>query len=445
MGGEHGDRMTDRRNRMIIRPPGGKPRRAPRVADAQTVQDTSLTKEVEAAYRKMLAELGLTEKSFEKMVEKLRASAKGIPRDDLYVEVGAEIMAQIVLEELVGSGDLTAGQEGSLYLDSFPAIGEVKGVIEAFIGEDLVTGEEIPTWARVVNVVLPFLDELVDAGRYTIKAISAVMKLMKNPFRVVSRTFAFSSVIYMSILKGVPVKTVLKSRYEMSAIADVKPAAKGSDLPVGTAVGESRTAQKGRTGGRGRGKKKTRSGGKRSPTKTAAIKKKIADIKKLGKTKGFQNLKKNKVIAGKRKLPRGRPSQYQMKHNGGIPYEVLAKLKNGDDVWLDGVLASDKAKDKVMIIETKWSNPYLKDVQESGHFVFWDDFRKGNNKGKSDQLKRLLQLVIENQQDISHIKLVVANVDVAGFIKSNVEPIADELAISEELLDEILVVTSPIE
>ena len=41
----------------------------------------------------------------------------------------------------------------SMGLDLLPGIGTVKGVIEGITGRDLVTGEELPWWARVLGVV----------------------------------------------------------------------------------------------------------------------------------------------------------------------------------------------------------------------------------------------------------------------------------------------------
>lgn len=39
----------------------------------------------------------------------------------------------------------------SLYLDFLPVIGDIKGMIEAATGKDLITGENLPNWVRAVN------------------------------------------------------------------------------------------------------------------------------------------------------------------------------------------------------------------------------------------------------------------------------------------------------
>src|SRR5262245_3176692 len=56
----------------------------------------------------------------------------------------------------------------SMGLDFLPGIGTVKGVIEGITGRDLVTGEELPWWARVLGVVpgLGAIDNIIrDASK----------------------------------------------------------------------------------------------------------------------------------------------------------------------------------------------------------------------------------------------------------------------------------------
>jgi hypothetical protein len=51
----------------------------------------------------------------------------------------------------------------SLVLDFVPVVGDVKGVVEAFTGEDLLTGEELEPWERALGLI-PLLP-LSDVGR----------------------------------------------------------------------------------------------------------------------------------------------------------------------------------------------------------------------------------------------------------------------------------------
>ena len=59
----------------------------------------------------------------------------------------------------------------SIGLDFVPVVGQVKGVIEAITGRDMITGEKLETWERAMNLV-PFgaigkvgkLGDILDAG-----------------------------------------------------------------------------------------------------------------------------------------------------------------------------------------------------------------------------------------------------------------------------------------
>jgi hypothetical protein len=58
----------------------------------------------------------------------------------------------------------------SIGLDFIPVVGQVKGVIEAITGRDMITGEKLETWERAMNLV-PFglgkvskIADIVDAG-----------------------------------------------------------------------------------------------------------------------------------------------------------------------------------------------------------------------------------------------------------------------------------------
>lgn len=52
----------------------------------------------------------------------------------------------------------------SLGLDLAPVVGDIKGIIEAVIGRDLITGQKLPVWQRVLGAV-PVLGRLGDLGK----------------------------------------------------------------------------------------------------------------------------------------------------------------------------------------------------------------------------------------------------------------------------------------
>jgi hypothetical protein len=62
----------------------------------------------------------------------------------------------------------------SLALDFVPVVGDVKGVVEAVTGRDLLTGEELEPWERALGLIplvpgtrlLGLTDEVVDLGRH---------------------------------------------------------------------------------------------------------------------------------------------------------------------------------------------------------------------------------------------------------------------------------------
>jgi hypothetical protein len=60
----------------------------------------------------------------------------------------------------------------SIGLDLLPGVGTLKGIIEAFTGRDLVTGDELEWWERILGIV-PVAGVFTGAGRGAAKAIDA--------------------------------------------------------------------------------------------------------------------------------------------------------------------------------------------------------------------------------------------------------------------------------
>lgn len=72
------------------------------------------------------------------------------------------------------------GQTVSLVLDFLPVIGTVKGLIEAYTGKDLITGDEIPAWARVLNVGLA----AIPVARAVLKVTRLAAKVAQSGARI---------------------------------------------------------------------------------------------------------------------------------------------------------------------------------------------------------------------------------------------------------------------
>ena len=65
----------------------------------------------------------------------------------------------------------------SLMIDFVPIVGQVKTVAEAIIGRDLITGEDLPTWARGLNLLLAIIPEakgIFSSGRAGLSTLARV-------------------------------------------------------------------------------------------------------------------------------------------------------------------------------------------------------------------------------------------------------------------------------
>jgi len=65
----------------------------------------------------------------------------------------------------------------SLMINFVPIVGQVKAVAEAIIGRDLITGEELPTWARGLNLLLAIIPEakgIFSSGRAGLSILARV-------------------------------------------------------------------------------------------------------------------------------------------------------------------------------------------------------------------------------------------------------------------------------
>lgn len=84
--------------------------------------------------------------------------------------------AQAAIAASVGLTMLAIGL--SIFLDFVPVVGEVKGVIQAITGRDLITGQELSTWERAIGL-LPVGGALLTVGILASKEARAVSQLAR--------------------------------------------------------------------------------------------------------------------------------------------------------------------------------------------------------------------------------------------------------------------------
>jgi hypothetical protein len=63
----------------------------------------------------------------------------------------------------------------SMLLDFVPIVGQLKGLIEGIVGEDLITGEELATWQRGLGILLAVIPEakgIFSAGKAGVRALA---------------------------------------------------------------------------------------------------------------------------------------------------------------------------------------------------------------------------------------------------------------------------------
>lgn len=79
------------------------------------------------------------------------------------------------LEDLFGEIVDKAPVVFSLALDFVPIVGQLKGLVEGIVGEDLITGEELADWQRGLSILLAVLPEakgVFSAGRAGVRALA---------------------------------------------------------------------------------------------------------------------------------------------------------------------------------------------------------------------------------------------------------------------------------
>jgi hypothetical protein len=153
----------------------------------------------------------------------------------------------------------------SIAMDFVPAAGLLKGIAEAALGRDLLTGEELPLWARVVGAGLSFLPfakgvfsmakggiRIVSrADREGIRRLAALAYLLRDkvePRQLYQLTKQLSAVSEesLSVAARIPADRALTAG-QKAAVADI---VRIVDAPAGDATRLSRSASGVIEGGR---------------------------------------------------------------------------------------------------------------------------------------------------------------------------------------------------
>ncbi|WP_457584821.1 pre-toxin TG domain-containing protein [Ensifer canadensis] len=349
----------------------------------------------------------------------------------------------------------------SLALDFMPVIGNIKGLIEAYTGRDLITGDKIPDWARCLNVALAVLPgagaawKAIRAGlkaaqRGSKAAVKAILPLAMvvavgratpaESIQIIKNVASLNETALRTAAKeaekvGGGVLSASKAQDEavrelgrvLSAdqVADIEKAIsqKAAKAPTAQAPSTARAATGpalpepkpqvpgmpgavpgagagGSGGGAGR-RPKAKPKGRIGPKALSA-----AEKTKAYRDVGFQ---RSKMGPNDQYKPWGR---YQVTKTGKN-YEQSAKLKDGREVRIDDLEINKAAPETLNLVDYKHSKEVteIADILKKSKNKYDDDFFKeleksGHWRGfadKIDQFLRQAQLVLENSKSLGQI------------------------------------------
>jgi hypothetical protein len=213
-----------------------------------------------AEYKIMLAEAGITEQEFEILVQYIRETSQVnkelkrhnkpeihpsemdleqrilaarpqtprfpgtldtrgynigiIPRTELageYIGTGVINFTEALIEYFWEHPDAAL----SLVLDFLPVIGELKAGIEAIYGRDLITGEEIPTWARALGATIA----VIPAAKGIMKLTSLGGKLVRRAGSMVRKLAPIAVVAALSYKAPAEAIRLMKNVAELDEAA----------------------------------------------------------------------------------------------------------------------------------------------------------------------------------------------------------------------------------
>ncbi|MFQ6242563.1 pre-toxin TG domain-containing protein [Sinorhizobium meliloti] len=446
----------------------------------------------EADFKKLLLDAGLTEKEFEIVVvyareqfysgvrlseevleDRIRALHPPPPRfpgtvDPRGYNVGLMPRTQVTFDFFLSAAQECLkpqnflecfGTALSLALDFMPVIGNIKGLIEAYTGRDLITGDKIPDWARCLNVALAVLPgagaawKAIRAGlRAAQRGSKAAVKAVL-PIAMVVAVAKATPAESMQIIKNVAslnetaLRTAAKEAEKVGGgvlsaskaqdaavrelsrvlspdqIADIEKAisqkaakATAAEAPAtakaATAPAPSKPQVPGMPGAvPGAGSGGGGGGAGRRPRKKPKGKTAPRALSAAEKTKAYKDVgfEPKDMPQGDQYKPWGRYQVGKTKKN----YEQAAKLKDGREVRIDDLEINKTAPETLNMVDYKHSKEvteiadilkksknqyddvFFKELEKSGH---WQGFAD-----KIDQFLRQAQLILENPKALARI------------------------------------------
>jgi hypothetical protein len=350
----------------------------------------------------------------------------------------------------------------SLFLDFLPVIGEIKGLVEAIIGRDLITGDELPTWARVLGAAtaaIPAAQVGWKIARLSTKVARRTASLAAKALAPIALVVAFGHHTPAEALRLLKYtaeldETALKLAYKEAAaargalpatrlqekaaqdlskllvaedVAELERAAAGKAAkPVPDAAAPAPPAKKlpempdtlpagaGGTGSAGRkpkGKPKPKPKPKRIPPVEGH-----AAYKVLEKVIKHKKLLSDSFMASEAGEFQLAVTGVRYEYVGMLQKGITEKLKKGGTVAMDGLRKSETDASKLDIVDAKWGDlnnqiaekygdeldrADIEAIMRSGHVLGYD--------GKLDHLRRLATFALENAKQIGRIKLLCNN------------------------------------
>lgn len=357
------------------------------------------------------------------------------------------LQAAAFVTPIVPIVDALAGAALSILLDFVPIIGEIKMVVETAIGRDLVTGDKLALWERLLGPI----GHAVGHARKIAKGLAAAAKVMRSVatvtrLRVGVRLLAplLALVAHMKAPPAEVLRIVDRlAQVDVVALRVAKAeaeAARGGALAMSRAQGaalhdasallradEVAQVQRGQTrmaaasdgvgpkpplkgteaaddvalpagaGGKGQGRRPGKSGGRAGRTPPDPTRIYNTYIRKG--SAAFQHLLKKGMTRQylTKKQMRGLPYRYQM-HVTKQKFEFVTRHR-GKKLQIDGLADSRTSAGKLDIIEAKGG--FVDEVELSGHLVYGDK--------KIDQMQRLAQFAEDNPDQIDKVIIVVGN------------------------------------
>jgi Pre-toxin TG len=305
-------------------------------------------------------------------------------------------------------------------VDFVPILGEIKMIYETISGKDAITGDSIPTWARVLGPLgfgpiavfvavadrapaeaLRMLNNLASMEQTTLKVALAEAEAVKSGALKIGKAQRKALQDVGSLLSAPEVAKIEKQAAKKAAQTLDNglggPSKKLPDMPDALPIGETKRTRAPRRP-------------KKTPKPTPGLKppREFYKIIKLGYSAYRRLIKRGlQVIPLSDYFKKQDFGIYQIKQAGGRVTEFLGELKDGRKVQIDNLADSTTEAGKLDVIEMKFGNPYIdiNTIERSGHLRFANS--------KADQVTRLAKFAAENSGEIGRVKILASNATVA--------------------------------